>query len=151
MLTQRLQYETSSAIRSKGADYFRRNRVQRLKTDGGSISATVQGSSPYSVKILLEREKILGQLGGNRDKQEPADKIIKARANSVQLWQEMGGLAGRITLALLLVAAIGKRTLLRLFQVPGLVVLPLTYLVLFRGDPELFKWGMAAAGFLTVV
>src|SRR5207249_968757 len=38
----------------------------------------------------------------------------------------------------------------RLFQVPGLIVLPLTYLYLFRHQPELFAWGMAAAGFLTV-
>jgi hypothetical protein len=68
----------------------------------------------------------------------------------VQLWQEMGGLAGRIALALLLVAAISRRALLRLFQVPGLLVVPLTYFYLFRHEPGLFQWGMAAAGFLTV-
>ena len=123
--------------------------TNRLAELDGEVTRLTEGK-PEAKKTLMEREKILGQLGGNREKQEPADKVIKARGNSVQLYQEFGGLAGRIALALLLVAAIGKRTLLRLFQVPGLIVLPLTYVFLFRSDPELFKWGMAAAGFLTV-
>src|SRR5262249_14823549 len=37
-----------------------------------------------------------------------------------------------------------------LFQVPGLVVLPLTYYYLFHHEPGLFLWGVALAGFLTV-
>ena len=57
----------------------------------------------------------------------------------------MGGLAGRIALALLIAAALPRRTLLRLFQVPGLIIFPLTYLYLFRNEPELFKWGIACA------
>src|SRR5205814_10509947 len=47
-------------------------------------------------------------------------------------------------------AAMPRRILLRLFQAPGLLIVPLTYLYLFRHQPELFKWGVAAAGFLTV-
>jgi hypothetical protein len=62
----------------------------------------------------------------------------------------MGGLAGRIALAGLLLVAISRRALLRLFQIPGLLVVPLTYLYLFRHDPEMFKWGMAICGFMTV-
>src|SRR5207247_7777113 len=68
----------------------------------------------------------------------------------VQLFQEMGGLGGRIVLALLLLAALSRRTLLRIFQLPGLLVVPLTYIYLFREHPAMFQWGMAAAGFLTV-
>src|SRR5205085_10305448 len=37
-----------------------------------------------------------------------------------------------------------------IFQLPGLLVIPLTYIYLFRHEPALFQWGMAAAGFLTV-
>src|SRR5207249_8320898 len=37
-----------------------------------------------------------------------------------------------------------------LFQAPGLIVIPVTYLWLFRDHPEFFQWGMLAAGFLTV-
>ncbi|NDA65784.1 MAG: hypothetical protein EBY09_03945 [Verrucomicrobia bacterium] len=46
--------------------------------------------------------------------------------------------------------AISRGTLLRLFQVPGLLVIPVTYIWLFRDQPGLFQFGMAAAGFLTV-
>jgi MFS family permease len=110
----------------------------------------VTAAKPDAKRALLEREKILGQLGGNREKQAPFDTAIKKEGNSVQLWQEMGGLAGRIALAALLLVAISRGSLLRLFQIPGLVVVPLTYLYLFRHDPDLFKWGMALCGFMTV-
>jgi len=75
---------------------------------------------------------------------------VKTRGKDVQLWQEWGGLLGRIALALLLALAISKGALLRLFQAPGLLVLPLTYVWLFREHPAWFHWGVAVAGFLTV-
>ncbi len=108
------------------------------------------GTNPDAKKALLEREKIFGQLSANREKQSKPDTIVKTRGKDVQFWQEMGGLAGRIALALLLAAAISKGTLLRIFQIPGLIVLPLTYYWLFREQPAYFQWGVAAAGFLTV-
>ena len=101
-------------------------------------------------KALIEREKIFGQLSANREKQAKPDTAVKTRGKDVQFWQEMGGLMGRIALALLLAVVVSKGTLLRLFQIPGLVVLPLTYIWLFRDQPEFFQWGVAAAGFLTV-
>jgi MFS family permease len=106
--------------------------------------------SPDAKKLMLDREKILGQLAVNREKQDPYDNIIKARGNSLQFYQEMGGLVGRIVLGLLIAAALPRRLLLRLFLFPGVVILPLTYLALFHASPDLFKWGIAAAGFLTV-
>ena len=131
-----------------------------LKTQFGSLTnrfAQLDGeltklteAKPDVKKAVIEREKILKLLGDNREKQEPFDNAIKARGNQVQLWQELGGLAGRITLAVLLMVAISKGTLLRLFQVPGLLIFPLTYLYLFRDQPGLFQFGIAAAGFLTV-
>jgi MFS family permease len=122
------------------------NQLVQLDSELTALTA----SNPAAKKVVLDREKILGQLAANRDKQDPHDTVIKAQGNTVQFYQEMGGLVGRIALALLIAAAIPRRILLRLFQVPGLVVLPLTYLYLFRNEPELFKWGIACAGFLTV-
>jgi MFS family permease len=107
-------------------------------------------AKPDAKKAIIEREKMLKLLGDNRAKQEPFDIAIKARGNTVQLWQELGGLGGRIALAALLVVAISRGTLLRLFQVPGLLVIPVTYIWLFRDQPGLFQFGVAAAGFLTV-
>jgi MFS family permease len=112
--------------------------------------AQLTAGKPEAKKALLDREKILGQLGANRAQQEMPATVVKARGNRVQLWQEMGGLLGRIALALLLTAAISRGALLRLFQLPGLLVLPITYLWLFKEQPGWFHWGVAVAGFLTV-
>ena len=122
------------------------NKFAQLDAD---LAKLTEGK-PDAKKAVVEREKLLKQLGDNRDKQEPFDKAIKDRGDKAQLWQELGGLAGRITLAVLLLVAIGKRTLLRIFQVPGLLVVPLTYVYFFRNEPALFQFGVAAAGFLTV-
>ena len=46
---------------------------------------------------------------------------------AVQWFQEMGGLVGRILLALLAVRIVSRRLLLWIFQVPGLVLLPLVF------------------------
>jgi hypothetical protein len=112
--------------------------------------ATLTAAQPEAKQALLEREKILGQLGANRAKQERADTIVKTRGKDVQLWQELGGLLGRIALAVLLAVVIRKGTLLRLFQAPGLILVPLTYYWLFRDQPGLFHWGIFAVGFITV-
>ncbi|MFM7803348.1 MAG: MFS transporter, partial [Verrucomicrobiota bacterium] len=112
--------------------------------------AQLTTDKPSAKKALLDREKVLAQLGANRAKQEVPDGVVKTRGKDIQFWQELGGLGGRVALALLLAVAISRGNLLRLFQIPGLVVLPLTYLWLFDQEPELFQWGIFAAGFLTV-
>ena len=129
------------------------NQVAQLLAELNQLTNKLNqltASNPAAKKAVLDREKVLGQLGANREKQEPFDTAIKARGNNVQFYQEMGGLAGRIALALLIAASIPRRLLLRLFQAPGLIVVPLTYLYFFRNDPGLFQWGMALCGFLTV-
>ncbi len=47
--------------------------------------------------------------------------------SGVQAWQEFGGLAGRMLLAFLAVRIVSRRRLLRIFQVPGLVLLPVVF------------------------
>src|SRR5262249_48850921 len=111
------------------------NRWSALDQELNQLTAT----QPDAKRALLEREKVLGQLGGNREKQAEPDRIVKTRGKDVQFWQETGGLLGRMALAALLAAAISRGTLLRLFQLPGLIVLPLTYLWLFREQPALFQ------------
>ena len=70
--------------------------------------------------------------------------------SAVQSYQEIGGLAGRFALAVLALWIVGRRRLLRVFQVPGLIVVPLVFLIPARENLEMFKWGMFAAGFFTV-
>ncbi len=75
---------------------------------------------------------------------------VNSAVTAVQLSQELGGLVGRVALAYLAVIVVSRRTLLRLFQVPGLVLVPLVFALLATRDLELLKWGVFAAGFLTV-
>lgn len=122
------------------------NRFSELDAKLTKITA----DKPSAKKAVIDREKVLAQLGANRAKQEIPDSAVKTRGKDIQFWQELGGLGGRIALALLLAVAITRGNLLRLFQIPGLLVLPLTYLWLFDQKPELFQWGILVAGFLTV-
>ena len=68
----------------------------------------------------------------------------------VQTFQEVGGLVGRFILAFLAVRIVARRRLLRTFQVPGLILIPLVFLFPARNDLELLKWGIFLAGVLTV-
>jgi MFS family permease len=73
-----------------------------------------------------------------------------AVAGEVQWWQEVGGLAGRVALALLVLAIVSRRSLLRVFQVPGLIVVPLVFWFAPGSGVEKLKIGMFFAGFFTV-
>jgi hypothetical protein len=69
---------------------------------------------------------------------------------AVQWFQEMGGLAGRILLAFLAVRIVSRRSLLWIFQVPGLFVLPIVFLAAPH-EPLLWaKWGIFAVAVFTV-
>jgi len=62
----------------------------------------------------------------------------------------MGGLVGRFILAFLAVRIVSRRRLLRIFQVPGLFIVPLVFLYPAVSNLELLKWGVFFAGLLTV-
>jgi MFS family permease len=95
-------------------------------------------------------EKMLGPAEReNKKKLGELKKAAQDRGSTVQFWQEVGGLTGRIALALLVVYVAG-RNLLRLFVVPGLVLFPLTYAVLFPDHPDLFVVGIFLCGLCTV-
>ena len=64
--------------------------------------------------------------------------------------QEYGGLLGRVALAYLAVIIVGRRKLVRLFQVPGLLVMPLTFAIAATTGLSWLKVGMFLAGFFTV-
>ncbi len=73
----------------------------------------------------------------------------------VTIWQEIGGLVGRLVFALLAVAVISRRALLRIFQIPALLFVPLLFWWISNnlGNPETLstiKIGIFIAGLLTV-
>jgi MFS family permease len=71
-------------------------------------------------------------------------------ASLVQAYQEVGGLTGRFVLAYLAVRIVARRKLLHLFQIPGLIVVPMVFAVGGTTSLELAKWGMFFAGVFTV-
>jgi len=79
-----------------------------------------------------------------------ARPLQQQAAAAVQWWQEIGGLAGRTILAMLVLVIVSRRWLLRLFQIPGLIVVPLVFWMAPTWDVQTLKIGMFFAGLCTV-
>jgi MFS family permease len=71
-------------------------------------------------------------------------------AAAVQAYQEVGGLVGRFALAFLALHIVSRRSLVRVFQIPGLIVVPLVFYYAANTSLDLTRWGMLLAGFCTV-
>ena len=70
--------------------------------------------------------------------------------SGVQSFQEFGGLAGRLLLAYLAAVIISRRRLLWTFQIPGLLLLPLVYVLTPTVGLPLAQWGIFVVGLLTI-
>ncbi len=77
-------------------------------------------------------------------------KIEQATAANVTKVQEVGGLVGRVILAVLVVRIVSRRKLLRIFLIPGVFVMPLVFIYAAVHDLSLLYPGMFLAGLLTV-
>ena len=81
----------------------------------------------------------------------PEARLIEQRvASDVTKFQEIGGLAGRVALAWLAVVVVSRRTLIRMFQIPGLVVMPIVFAWAARTDLQILYPMIFLAGFFTV-
>lgn len=69
---------------------------------------------------------------------------------NVQLYQETGGLLGRLVLAILATIIVSRVKLLRIFQIPGLIMIPLIFIFPATDNLELFKWGIFIGGLFTI-
>jgi predicted MFS family arabinose efflux permease len=76
--------------------------------------------------------------------------VQEQTVSAVQSFQEFGGLAGRFVLAFLVVRILSRRRLLRIFQVPGLILLPVVFLFPALSSLTLLRWGIFLVGFMTV-
>ena len=79
-----------------------------------------------------------------------ARPAIEATVSRVQYFQEIGGLAGRIILAFLAVRILSRRRLLHVFQIPGMILLPILFVMAPTASVETVKWGLLAVGLLTI-
>jgi hypothetical protein len=81
---------------------------------------------------------------------ESGPAAVQQTVSLVQSIQEMGGLAGRFLLAFLAIRILSRRKLLRVFQVPGLILVPLVFIYPAISDLTLLKVGIFLAGLFTV-
>jgi sugar phosphate permease len=79
-----------------------------------------------------------------------ANQITQKVASDVTKVQEVGGLTGRLILAFLIVRIASRQRLIRMFQIPGLIVLPLTFAWLGTTRLEYLQPALFVAGVLTV-
>jgi MFS family permease len=70
--------------------------------------------------------------------------------SAVQSFQEVGGLAGRLILAILAVVIVSRRKLLWIFQIPGLILLPVVYVLAPTIGLPLAQWGILLIGIATI-
>ncbi len=76
--------------------------------------------------------------------------VTQETAANVTKVQEIGGLFGRVALAYLAVVIVSRRKLIRLFQIPGLIIMPVTFAVAAVTSLDWLYVGMFLAGFFTV-
>ncbi len=89
----------------------------------------------------LERKKILGR---------ESKRIEQAQAAKITKVQELGGLLGRIILAVLIVTIASRRTVVRFFLLPGVFLMPVVFGYAAVTGVSYLYVGMFIAGLLTV-
>ena len=77
----------------------------------------------------------------------PIEQRVAANVTQVQ---EIGGLTGRVVLAVLATIIVGRRRLIRVFQVPGLIIMPLVFWWAATTDLQYLYAGIFLAGLVTV-
>ena len=121
------------------APQFRRTTIVTTIMFACSFGAAF-GAIQHMPRIVPGLEEVRGLA-------RPAQQVA---VSAVQSYQEFGGLLGRILLAILAVHIVSRRGLLWVFQVPGLIVVPIVFY--FAADSSLTwaKWGIFFAGLFTV-
>lgn len=99
-----------------------------------------------SERVNLAREKVLKAAKDESEATEKAEAAAKAVGGKTRLEkaaeytksQELGGLTGRFLFALLVVVFASRRTLLRVFLVPGMILTPIVFVGFAMGHEQTF-------------
>jgi hypothetical protein len=114
-----------------------------------TIVTTVMMAAAYAAAFgaIQQAPRIVPGLPEVRTLPRPAQEQI---VSAVQSFQEFGGLAGRMLLAFLAVRMVSRRKLIRVFQVPGLVLAPIVFAVFGPTSLTPLRWGMFLYGVTTI-
>ena len=70
--------------------------------------------------------------------------IEQATASNVTKVQEVGGLVGRVIMAWLALIIVSRQRLIRTFQIPGLIVIPVVFGVIATSSLSWLWWGFSS-------
>jgi MFS family permease len=131
------------------AGTLRRPRLRELFAPGlrqTTIVTTIMFACSYGAAFgaIQQLRQIVPGVPGV----EAAD--VGTTAADVGMSQEIGGLIGRFVLAALAVAIVSRRSLLRIFQAPGLVIVPIVFAFAPFHSLNALMVGAFLAGFFTV-
>lgn len=100
------------------------------------VPQIVPGLSQVKEQVALETADLAGP-----ERLKAQKQIEQARAASFTKVQEVGGLVGRLLLAVLVVRLLGWGRLLRCFLLPGLLLMPLLFATVATHNPTLLELG----------
>ena len=128
---------------------------QRRGTCSGRSFAAARSSRRCCSRALMEprSEPCSSRRRSPRDFPKSGNFPTSERGQATagaQTMQELGGLAGRFAIASLGLLIVSRRTLLRLFLIPGLIVTPIVFFYTGTHSLELFRIGVFMAGFITI-
>jgi MFS family permease len=81
---------------------------------------------------------------------QEAGRVAQAAAAQMAQAQELGGLVGRVIFAVIAVYFVSQRKLVRLFMIPGLIVMPVVFGWFGTHNMTGLYWGTFIAGMLTI-
>lgn len=131
-----------------GAAFGAIQHIQRIVPGLPEVKAQAKAAG----EAAAQKAAAVGKTGADLKKATVQAERLKEQdvAASVTKVQEVGGLVGRIILAILIVQIASRRTLIRLFQVPGLVIMPIVFAYAVTTNLSLTYAGLFIAGLLTV-
>jgi hypothetical protein len=131
--------------------------AQALNTPNQAGHAAMIDTAKKAVGNCGARSSQGGGQAGNPDgkKRQIGGNASDEAVAKITFWQEIGGMMGRLALAMLAVAIVSRRKLFRVFQLPSLIFVPLLFWWIpgSLGNPDslgLIKIGIFIAGFLVV-
>jgi MFS family permease len=128
---------------SYGAAFGAIQHIPRIIPGLAEVKAKAAAAADKAVagKPEAVRKQVAAQAQG-RARQAVAAHVTK--------FQETGGLLGRIVFAILAVHIVSRQKLMRLFLIPGLIVMPVVFAWFGTTNLQWLEIGIFVAGFLTV-
>jgi MFS family permease len=126
------------------------------------LGAPIGGHKEVAAVRAAAEAKVMADAEAAGKKLPPTHPQVKsaggnatdAQTAKVAEWQEIGGLLGRVALAILALIVVSRRWLFRIFQLPALLFVPAYFYWLSNSlqadNLLLVKIGIAVCGFLTV-